>query len=70
MKLRLDYSAHISVIVNMPDDLDEEMVERKAMETADAYLHGNGVHPDWELDDCGIEEVDDSYEADAYFEED
>ena len=65
MKIRLDYSAHISVIVNMPDDLDEEMMETKAMKTADAYLHGSFVHPDWELDDAGIEVVDDSYEEDV-----
>ena len=65
MKIRLDYSAHISVIVNMPDDLDEEMMETKAMEEADAYLQGSGVHPDWELDDAGIEVVDDSYEEDV-----
>lgn len=70
MKLRLDYSAHISVVVDVPDDMDEEMMEIKAIETADAYLHSSGVRPEWELDDEGIGNVDDSYEADAYFEED
>ena len=62
MKVRLDYSAHISVVVNVPGDslLD---VEDLAVEIAENYLHGADVRADWELDDDGIEEEDESCEA-------
>lgn len=63
MKVRLDYSAHISVVVEVPgDDLDEN-VEFEAMKIAEDYLHGNGVHADWELDDGGVDVVDDDENA-------
>ena len=64
MKLRFDFSAHKSVIVEVPDGGEE--MEEKAQKIAEDYLLGRGVYANWELDDGGVEEVDDSYEADAF----
>lgn len=67
MKFRLDYSAHVSVVVDVPDYVDEENGEDKAIEAAESYLKLRGVQPEWELDDGGVEEVDDSCEADTEY---
>lgn len=55
VKLRLDYSAHQSVVVEVPDD---ENQEDNAIAIAYDYLASNGVYPMWELDDEGISEDD------------
>lgn len=68
MKLRFDFSAHKSVIVEVPDGGEE--MEEKAQKIAENCLLGRGVYANWELDDGGIEEVDDSFEADAIYGED
>lgn len=63
MKVRLDYSAHMSVVVEVPGDDLDGIVEFEAMKIAEDYLHGSGVRADWELDDGGIDVVDDDEEA-------
>ena len=60
-KIRLDFSAHVSVVVAVDDE--EDMMEDKALEIAEDYLATRGCIPTWELDDGGIDEVDDTEEA-------
>lgn len=55
VKFRLDFSAHKSIVVEVPDTEDSE---EKAIELAEEYMQGNGVCADWEMDDGGIEEVE------------
>lgn len=55
IKFRLDFSAHKSIVVEVPDTEDSE---EKAIELAEEYMQGNGVCADWEMDDGGIEEVE------------
>lgn len=55
VKLRLDYSAHQSVVVEVPDDENQEV---NAIAIAYEYLASNGVCPMWELEDEGISEDD------------
>ena len=55
VKLRLDFSAHHSVVVEVPDD---ENQEKNAIAIAEEYLDSNGVCPIWELDDEGITDDD------------
>lgn len=55
VKYRIDFSAHKSIVVEVPDS---EYSEEKAIELAEEYMEGNGVYADWEMDDGGIEEVD------------
>lgn len=55
VKLRLDFSAHESVVVEVPDD---EHQEENAIAIAAEYLSRNGLCPIWDLDDEGISEDD------------
>lgn len=55
VKYRLDFSAHTSIVVEVPDT---ENSEEKAIEIAERYMTGNDVYADWEIDDGGIEEVE------------
>lgn len=55
VKYRLDFSAHKSIVVEVPDT---EYSEEKAIEIAEEYMTGNDVYADWEMDDGGIEEVE------------
>ena len=59
-KLRLDFSAHCSVVVEVPDG---DNAEDLAVEIAEKYLTVKRVRPMWELDDDGIEEADPSEKA-------
>lgn len=62
-KVRLDYTAHISVVVEVPND--EDWFDNAISVAAD-YLYGyRGVKakPMWELDDGGVEEVGKEEEA-------
>ncbi|MBP5723379.1 MAG: hypothetical protein J6X18_07380 [Bacteroidales bacterium] len=53
----MDFSAHQSVVVEVPDD---ENQEENAIAIAEEYLSSNGVCSIWELDDEGItEDVED-----------
>lgn len=62
MKIRLDYSAHISVVVNVPgENLDE--LQYEAMKIAENYLSHGDVFVDWELEDGGVDEEDESCPA-------
>lgn len=56
VKYRLDFSAHKSIVVEVPDT---EYSEEKAVEIAEMYMIGNDVCAEWEMDDGGIEEVED-----------
>jgi len=55
VKYRIDFSAHKSIVVEVPDS---EYSEEKAIELAEEYMEGNDVYADWEMDDGGIEEVE------------
>ena len=55
IKYRLDFSAHKSIVVEVPDT---EYSEEKAIEIAERYMTGNDVYAEWEMDDGGIEEID------------
>lgn len=55
VKYRVDFSAHASIVVEVPDT---ENSEEKAIEVAERYMTGNDVYVDWEMDDGGIEEVE------------
>ena len=55
VKYRLDFSAHASIVVEVPDT---ENSEEKAIEIAERYMTGNDAYVDWEMDDGGIEEVE------------
>ena len=55
VKYRLDFSAHKSIVVEVPDT---EYSEEKAIEIAEEYMTGNDVYADWEMDDGGIEEIE------------
>ena len=60
-KVRLDFSAHCSVVVEVPD---VDNYEDEAVELAENYLSGNNnVYVSWELDDGGIEDADEDDEA-------
>lgn len=61
-KYRLDFSAHTSVVVAVEGD-DEDMMVEEAVRIAEDYVIGSGVSAQWELDDDGIDDVDDSEEA-------
>ena len=58
-KVRCDFSAHTSIVVAIPDEagLDD------AIEIAEEYMKTKGVTPEWELDDGGVDEVDETEEA-------
>lgn len=59
-KVRLDFSAHCSVVVEVPDT---ENYEDKAIKEAENYLFGNpSVYVNWELDDGGIDDADEDDE--------
>jgi len=55
VKYMVDFSAHKSIVVEVPDS---EYSEEKAIELAEEYMQGNGVCADWEMDDGGLEEVE------------
>ena len=55
-KVRCDYSAHTSVVVAIPDDAELD----DAIEIAENYLATNNVTPSWDLDDGGVDEVDET----------
>ena len=55
VKYRLDFSAHTSIVVEVHDT---ENSEDKAIEIAERYMTGSDVYVDWEMDDGGIEEVE------------
>lgn len=61
-KFRLDFSAHTSVVVEVELD-DDDAMEEEAIKIAENYLEQRGVDAEWDLDDGGIEDVDDSEEA-------
>lgn len=55
VKYRIDFSAHKSIVVEVPDS---EYSEEKAIEIAEGYMEGNDVYAEWEVDDGGIEEIE------------
>ena len=61
-KYRIDFSAHTSVVVAVEGD-DEVMMEEEAVRIAEDYVYCSGISAQWELDDDGIDDVDDSEEA-------
>lgn len=60
-KVRVDFSAHYSVVVAV-DDTDDMYDE--AVTIAEEYVEGNpSIRPNWEVDDGGFDDVDDDEEA-------
>ncbi len=57
IKYRVDFSAHQSVVVEVPDSED---AEEQAISLAEQYIYD--LCPSWEVDDGGIEEVDEDEE--------
>ena len=55
VKYRVDFSAHHSIVIEVPDTEDAEY---KAVELAESYMENTGVYTYWEVDDGGIEEAD------------
>lgn len=56
-KVRVDFSAHCSVVVEVEDTDD---YYDRASELAEEYLLGNKeINPSWEPDDGGIDDADD-----------
>lgn len=58
-KVRCDFSAHTSIVVAIPDEAELD----DAIEIAEEYMKTIGVTPEWELDDGGVDEVDETEEA-------
>lgn len=58
-KVRCDFSAHTSIVVAIPDESELD----DAIEIAEEYMKTKGVTPVWELDDGGVDEVDETEEA-------
>lgn len=58
-KIRLDFVAHYSVVVEVPDD---ENSEENAITIAEDYMSSKDVYVTWELEDGGIEYVEDENE--------
>lgn len=58
-KVRCDFSAHTSIVVAIPDEAELD----DAIEIAEEYMKTKGVTPVWELDDSGVDEVDETEEA-------
>lgn len=53
--VRIDFSAHISVVARVEDG--DDYLDRAA-ELAEDFLNGNpSIHPVWEIDDVGIEDA-------------
>lgn len=55
IKYRVDFSAHHSIVVEVPDTEDAEY---KAVELAESYMENTGACTYWEVDDGGVEEAD------------
>ena len=58
-KVRCDFSAHTSVVVSIPDDAELD----DAIDIAENYLRTHTVSAQWELDDEGVDEVDETEDA-------
>ena len=61
IKYRVDFSAHQSIVVEVPDT---EYSEDEAMKLAERYIYN--MCPSWEIDDGGIEEADEDDEPVNY----
>ena len=62
-KVRVDFSAHYSVVVEVED---EESYYDRAAELAEEYIQGNpAIRPEWELDDGGVDDADDCDKPDV-----
>ena len=62
-KLRVDFSAHCTVVVelNESDGMYDE-----AMELAEQYVQGNhSITASWEADDDGVSDADDEDDVDV-----
>lgn len=62
-KLRVDFSAHCSVVIelNEGDGMYDE-----AIELAEQYIHGNpNIRATWEADDDGVSDADEEEYVDV-----
>lgn len=55
-KVRCDFCAQLSVVVAIPDDAEDD----SAVEIAEEYLKRRSVKPQWELEDGGVSDADDT----------
>lgn len=63
IKYRVDFSAHQSVVVEVPDT---EYSEEEAIKLAEKYI--DNMCPYWEVDDGGIEEAGEDEEPINYLD--
>lgn len=62
-KIRVDFSAHYSVVVELNES--EEMYD-EAVELAEQYVQGNpAIIAAWEADDDGVSDADDEDDVDV-----
>ena len=57
IKYRVDFSAHQSIVVEVPDT---ERSEDEAIALAEEYMYN--MRPSWEMDDGGVEEAEEDEE--------
>ena len=60
-KVRVDFSAHISVVVAVKDG--DDYLDR-AVETAEKSINEVGFSAIWEVDDDGVDDANDTDEVD------
>lgn len=65
VKYRVDFSAHHSIVVSVPESENDE---DEAIKLAEKYI--TNIVPDWEMDDGGIEEADEDEEPENYLDVD
>lgn len=53
-KMRVDFSAHYSVVVAV-EECDD--MESKAIELAEQYIQGGKIDADWEMDEGGVSDA-------------
>ena len=62
-KVRVDFSSHYSVVVEV--EANDDMYDNAAT-LAEEYINGNpAITPSWEIDDGGIDDADDCDEPDV-----
>ena len=59
IKYRLDFTAHYSIVVEVPD---EENSEENAIKIGEDCITKNDIVPCWDLDDGGIEVAEEDEE--------
>ena len=62
-KVRVDFSAHCSIVVAV-EESDDYLDQ--AAQLAEKYVDGNpSINPDWEIDDDGVDDAEEDAEVDV-----